>query len=64
MGLEKAIKHKKERRKPYRGAKAVDSHCRNHGGCTYCEEGRLHNSEKRKEKAKYEEIRYRKGQDT
>lgn len=64
MGLEKAIKYKKEKRKPYRGGKAVSKSCRNHGGCDYCEEGRLHNSEKRKEKAKYEELQYRKGQDT
>lgn len=64
MGLEKAIKHFKERRKEYRGAKAVSGPYRNHGGCSYCEEGRLHNSEKRKEKAKYGELQYRKGQDT
>ena len=32
MSLDKAIIHKKERRKPYRGAKAVDSFCRNHKG--------------------------------
>lgn len=31
MTLDKAIKHKKEHRKAYRGAKAVDSTCRNHG---------------------------------
>ena len=31
MGLEKAIEHGKEKRKAYRGAKAVDSTCRNHG---------------------------------
>lgn len=64
MGLEKAIKYHKEKRKPFKGAKAVSRPCRNHGGCSYCEEGRLHNSEKRKEKAKYEEIQYRKGQNT
>lgn len=64
MGLEKAIKYHKEKRKPFKGAKAVSGPCRNHGGCKYCEEGRLHNSEKRKEKAKYGELQYRKGQDT
>ena len=33
MGLEKAIRSGKERRKEYHGAKAVDSACRNNGGC-------------------------------
>ena len=28
MSLDKAIKHGKEKRKPYRGAKAVDKTCR------------------------------------
>ena len=65
MGLEKAIKHKKEKRKPYRGAKAVSYHCRNHGGkrhkkrnpwqCDYCLGNRLYKNKKREEKAKYEE---------
>jgi len=64
MGLEKAIKYHKEKRKEYRGGKAVSRSCRNHGGCSYCEESRLHNSEKRKEKMEYEELQYRKGQDT
>lgn len=31
MSLDKAIKHGKEHRKQYRGAKAVDPTCRNHG---------------------------------
>lgn len=31
MSLEKAIKYGKEKRKPYRGAKAVDGWCKNHG---------------------------------
>lgn len=60
MSLDKAIKHGKEKRKPYRGGKAVSSHCRNHGGkksrsrnpwaCEYCKENRLHSSKKRFEK--------------
>jgi len=40
MSLDKAIEHGKERRKPYRGAKAVDAMCRNHGGCPACERAR------------------------
>lgn len=40
--LDKAIAHGKENRKPYRGAKAIDATCRNHGGCPWCEENRKH----------------------
>lgn len=42
MSLDKAILHKKEHRKPYRGAKAVDHTCCNHGGCPYCLSNRTH----------------------
>ena len=42
MALDKAIAHDKEHRKAYRGTKAVDHSCRNHGGCSYCEENRKH----------------------
>lgn len=42
MSLEKAIKHGKEKRKPYRGAKAADGWCKNHGICWICRENRLH----------------------
>ena len=31
MSLDKAIKYGKEHRKSYRGAKAIDRTCRNHG---------------------------------
>ena len=40
MALNKAIEHHKEYRKPYRGCKAIDKACRNHGGCPWCEENR------------------------
>ena len=40
MSLDKSIAHSKERRKPYRGSKAIDPSCRNHGGCPWCEENR------------------------
>ena len=40
--LDKAIEHGKEHRKPYRGSKAIDYFCRNHGGCSWCEENRKH----------------------
>lgn len=41
MSLDKAIKHGKEKRKPYRGAKAIDKQCRNHGECPICKGNRL-----------------------
>lgn len=42
MSLDKSIEHGKEHRKQYRGAKAVDKTCRNHGSCPYCSAGRKH----------------------
>lgn len=42
MSLDKAIEHKKEHRKHYRGSKAWDCTCRNHGSCSYCESNRRH----------------------
>lgn len=56
MSLDKAIKHGKEKRQPYRGGKAVSRHCENNGGrrhgweCPYCKENRLHSNKKRAEK--------------
>jgi len=47
MSLDKAIQHGKEKRKPYRHGKAVDSHCRNHGLCVWCRKNRLHGDKKR-----------------
>jgi hypothetical protein len=40
MSLDKSIQHGRERRKPYRGGKAVDSTCRNHGSCPWCAKAR------------------------
>lgn len=54
MSLDKGIEHKKEKRKRYRGAKAVDCTCRNHGSCPWCRETRTRNSNMRKEKTKYD----------
>lgn len=51
MGLEKAIEHGKEKRKPYKGAKAVDCSCRNHGTCEWYRGNRTHNTNKKREKA-------------
>lgn len=60
MSLDKAIQYGKEKRKPYRGSKAIDHTCRNHGGCNACESNRKHSSVKRigsmeQKKAEYEE---------
>lgn len=41
MSLEKAISSGKERRKPYRGAKAMDPACRNHGADEWSKQNRL-----------------------
>lgn len=46
MSLDKSIEHGKEHRKRYRGAKAVDPHCRNHGYCSWCRRNRLYSSKK------------------
>ena len=46
MSLDKAIKHKKEKREPYRGSKAYCKTCRNNGGCEWCKENRTHKYEK------------------
>jgi hypothetical protein len=50
MSLTKAIEHGKEHRKPYRGAKAADATCRNHGDCPVCASNRQHSTRKRKMK--------------
>ena len=51
MGLEKAIAHGKEHRKPYRDSRAVSGECRNHGGCDCCLSNRMHSFEKQKQAA-------------
>ena len=49
--LDKAIEHGKEKRKKYRGAKAIDASCRNHGTCEWCEGNRNYSNRKRREAA-------------
>lgn len=44
--LDKAIKSGKEWRQPYKGAKAIDAQCRNHGSCTWCQNNRLYATRK------------------
>ena len=50
--LDKAILYGKEKRKPYRKAKAIDRTCRNHGSCPWCKENRLHKFVMSKERGK------------
>lgn len=52
MSLDKAIKHGKEKRKPYRGCKSFDPACRNHGADTYMQKSRLHKRTKEEQRAK------------
>lgn len=47
MTLDKAILHKKEHRKEYRGAKSVDKSCRNHGSDYWEQSNRLYSTNKR-----------------
>ena len=60
MSLNQAINHGHEHRKQYRGAKAVDKTCRNHGSCKYCENNRLYQANREAERMKKEEKEYRK----
>lgn len=56
MSLDKAIQHNKEHRRPYRGAKAIDATCRNHGSDDWAKANRLYGA-KRSEAAAESAIR-------
>lgn len=47
MSMDKAIASGKEHRKKYRGTKAFDCSCRNHGTCDYCKSNRLYKNLKK-----------------
>lgn len=47
MSFDKYYPNRKDWRKPYRKAKAIDRNCRNHGRCPYCEGSRVHSVKKR-----------------
>lgn len=51
MSLDKAIEHHKEKREPYRGAKACDKSCRNHGSDDWAKDNRLYRANKLLEKS-------------
>jgi hypothetical protein len=52
--LDKSIEHGKEHRKQYRGAKACDKTCRNHGSCEWCKNNRTYRSNKLDEKIRFD----------
>lgn len=54
MSLDKAIASGKEHRKNYRGSKALDRSCRNHGSCPYCISNRKHRVRKQMQSAQDE----------
>lgn len=54
MSLDKSIEHGKEHRKKYRGSKAIDGSCRNHGSCPHCIAGRKYKHRKQELKAEGE----------
>lgn len=60
MALDKAIEHGKEHRKKYRGSKACDKTCRNHGGCDWCLNNRMYKYKKKEIKMldRYKEMEY------
>jgi hypothetical protein len=47
MSHNKAIKHGKEHRRPYRGSRRFDHSCRNHGDCGHCRGNRLYAASRR-----------------
>lgn len=61
--LDKAIKHGKEHRKPYRNSKAVDKSCRNHGSDDWAKRNRLHQRETAEDKADEKIKEYLEGED-
>lgn len=63
MSLNKSITHGKEHRKPYRGAKAIDRTCRNHGGCERRKGNRTHKNNKRQLRQVQELEEYERGEE-
>ena len=65
MSIDKAIKYGKEHRREYRGAKAFDKSCRNHGGgnkyqCPWCLKNRMHKYMIRNDAMNYKFFEYNK----
>jgi len=53
MSLDKAILHGKEHRRAYRGCRAWDMTCRNHGSCMYCLKSRTYRTQKEMERIRF-----------
>lgn len=47
MAFDPRYPNRKDHRRPYRGAKAVDPHCRNHGACECCKREREYKAKRR-----------------
>lgn len=58
MSFDKFYPKRKDWRKGYRGAKACDRSCRNHGGCAWCRGDRMWFDRKRREVAKEKLMEY------
>lgn len=54
MSFDKDYPGRKDHRKPYKGAKSFDRHCRNHGTCEYCKANRQHQDHKRRSEAEHD----------
>ena len=65
MSLDKAIKHGKEKRKPYYRSQRFDKTCRCNGGCPYCFDNRFHYKKIADEKLQQEldELQYEEEED-
>ena len=62
MGLDKGINHGKEHRKQYRGAKAVDKSCRNHGSDDWARANREYRANRENERTQLELTQYMRGE--
>lgn len=47
MTFDRHYPNRKDHRAPYRRSARFDRSCRPHGGCAWCEGGRLHSSQRR-----------------
>lgn len=63
MSLDKAIEHGKEHRRQYRGSKAIDKTCRNHGDCPVCLGNRFYQSMKANERMTQDETEWMQSRD-
>ena len=61
MSNDKAIKYGKEKREPYRGSKAIDASCRNHGSCPWCQSNRKYKERRLEAVNEFAELSKEKG---